>query len=55
MPEKPDFSAQTSIVGMKKGSLACYNGLTIECQQIVLETTNADNLNEAIIKLTPKL
>ena len=42
MPEKPDFSAQTSIVGMKKGPLACYNGLTIECQKAFSEVTETD-------------
>jgi transcriptional regulator GlxA family with amidase domain len=41
-PENPDFQAQISIVGLKKGPLTCYNGLTIECQKAFSEVTETD-------------
>jgi transcriptional regulator GlxA family with amidase domain len=41
-PKKPAFVTQTSIVGLNKGALTCYNGLTIECQQSLDEVDNTD-------------
>lgn len=41
-PKNPAFVTQTSIVGMKKGALTCYNGLTIGCQQSLDEVENTD-------------
>ena len=39
---EPPFLTFTSIVGMNKGTLRCYNGLTIDCQQDLTETGNVD-------------
>jgi len=41
-PKKPAFVTQTSIVGLKKGPLRCYNGLTIECQKSLEEVKKTD-------------
>lgn len=41
-PSMPPFVAFTSIVGLKKGPLRCYNGLTIECQQALDDVTETD-------------
>ncbi|PCH82902.1 MAG: hypothetical protein COB26_05545 [Piscirickettsiaceae bacterium] len=41
-PKKPPFVTETSIVGLKKGALTCYNGLTIECQKSLDEVENTD-------------
>ena len=42
VPTGPPFLTFTSIVGMKKGPLRCYNGLTIDCQQDLTETGDVD-------------
>jgi len=36
------FVTDTSIVGINKGSLRCYNGLTIECQKSLEEVVKTD-------------
>jgi len=36
------FVADTSIVGIKKGPLSCYNGFTIECQKSLGDVTATD-------------
>lgn len=41
-PQKPAFATNTSIVGLKKGALQCYNGLTIECQKALDEIKSTD-------------
>ena len=41
-PTNPPFLAFTSIVGINKGPLRCYNGLTIECQQSLNEAGDVD-------------
>jgi len=41
-PKQPAFVTNTSIVGLKKGALTCYSGLTIECQQSLDEVDNTD-------------
>lgn len=41
-PKKATFVTQTSIVGLKKGTLTYYKGLTIECQQSLDEVKKTD-------------
>ena len=36
------FVTDTSVVGIKKGPLSCYNGLTIECQKSLGDVTTTD-------------
>ncbi|MEW4982704.1 MAG: helix-turn-helix domain-containing protein [Cycloclasticus sp.] len=40
--ESAIFVTDTSVVGIKKGHLTCYNGLTIECQKSLTEVTTTD-------------
>jgi transcriptional regulator GlxA family with amidase domain len=42
VPTAPPFLTFTSIVGLNKGPLRCYNGLTIDCQQDLTETGDVD-------------
>jgi len=41
-PASGTFVTDTSIVGINKGALRCYNGLTIECQKSLEEVVKTD-------------